>query len=53
MPIGLEEKTLSDYIGVVVRNINDLKGLVTRFERVSRKDPVPSSINGDEVAIEW
>ncbi len=41
------------HIGVVVRNIADLMGLVTRFERGGRKDAVLRSTEGDEIAIEW
>ena len=41
------------HIGVVVRNIADLMGLVTRFERGGRKDAILRSAEGDEVAIEW
>jgi len=41
------------HIGIVVRNIADLMGLVTRFERGGRKDAVLRSTDGDEVAIEW
>jgi hypothetical protein len=41
------------HIGVVVRNIADLMGLVTRFERGGRKDAILRSTAGDEIAIEW
>lgn len=41
------------HIGIVVRNIADLMGLVARFERGGRKDAVLRSADGDEVAIEW
>ena len=41
------------HIGVVVRNVADLMGLVTRFEAGGRKDAVLRSADGDEVAIEW
>lgn len=41
------------HIGVVVRNIADLMGLVTRFERGGRKDALLRSVAGDEIAIEW
>ncbi len=41
------------HIGRVVRNIADLMGLVTRFERGGRKDAILRSTDGDEVAIEW
>ena len=41
------------HIGVVVRGIADLMGLVTRFERGGRKDAILRSTEGDEVAVEW
>ena len=41
------------HIGVVVRNIADLMGLVTRFERGGRKDAILRGVSGDEIAIEW
>ncbi len=41
------------HIGVVIRNIADLMGLVTRFEKGGRKDAILRSTAGDEVAIEW
>lgn len=41
------------HIGIVVRNIADLMGLVTRFERGGRKDAILRSVEGDEIAIEW
>ncbi len=41
------------HIGIVVRNIGDLMGLLTRFERGGRKDAVLRSGEGDEIAIEW
>jgi len=41
------------HIGMVVRNIADLMGLVARFERGSRKDAVLRSTDGDEIAVEW
>jgi len=41
------------HIGVVVRNIADLMGLVTRFERGGRKDAILRSMDSDEIAIEW
>ncbi len=41
------------HIGVVVRNIADLMGLVTRFETGGRKDAVLRSTEGDKIAIEW
>jgi hypothetical protein len=41
------------HIGIVVRSMGDLMGLVTRFERGGRKDAVLRSRDGDEVAVEW
>jgi len=41
------------HIGIIVRNIGDLMGVVTRFERGGRKDAIFRSVAGDEVAIEW
>jgi hypothetical protein len=41
------------HIGVVVRNIGDLMGLVTRFEEGGRKDAILRSTEGDEIALEW
>ena len=41
------------HIGVVVRNVADLMGLVTRFESGGRKDSMLRSRDGDEFAIEW
>jgi hypothetical protein len=40
------------HIGVVVRKIADLMGLVARFER-NRIDTVLRSRDGDEIAVEW
>ena len=41
------------HIGVVVRQIGDLMGLVTRFEGGGRKDAVLRAMEGDEIAVEW
>ena len=41
------------HIGIAVRTIADLIGLVTRFEAGSRKDAVLRSVDGDEIAVEW
>ncbi|MCK4274051.1 MAG: hypothetical protein KAW90_04105 [Dehalococcoidales bacterium] len=41
------------HIGVVVRNVADLMGFVTRFERGGRKDAILRSTDGDEIAVEW
>jgi hypothetical protein len=51
--IGAGRVDWTIHIGVVVRNISDLMGLVTRFERGGRKDAILRSTDGDEVAIEW
>lgn len=50
---GAKRTDWTIHIGVIVRNIADLMGLVTRFERGGRKDAVLRSAEGDEVAIEW
>jgi len=41
------------HVGVIVRNIADLMGLVARFERGGRKDVILRSGYGDEIAVEW
>ena len=41
------------HIGVAVRSIADLMGLVSRFEARGRKDAVLRSTEGDEIAVEW
>ncbi|HUV44163.1 MAG TPA: hypothetical protein VMW13_04950 [Dehalococcoidales bacterium] len=41
------------HVGIVVRNVADLMGLVTRFESGGRKDAVLRSTAGDEIDIEW
>lgn len=51
--VGAKRVDWTIHIGIVVRNIADLMGLVTRFERGGRKDAVLRSSDGDEVAIEW
>ncbi len=51
--IGAHRVDWTIHIGVVVRNIADLMGLVTRFEAGGRKDEILRSTDGDEVAIEW
>ena len=53
MATGAKRTDWTIHIGVAVRNIADLMGLVTRFERGGRKDAVLRSIAGDEIAIEW
>lgn len=51
--VGARRIDWTIHIGVIVRNIADLMGLVTRFERGGRKDALLRSTDGDEVAIEW
>lgn len=50
---GAKRTDWTIHIGVVVRSIADLMGLVTRFERRGRRDAVLRSTAGDEIAIEW
>ncbi|MDP2718402.1 MAG: hypothetical protein Q8P44_01005 [Dehalococcoidia bacterium] len=50
---GAKRTDWTIHIGVIVRSIADLMGLVTRFERRGRKDAVLSCAEGDELAIEW
>jgi hypothetical protein len=51
--MGAKRTDWTIHIGIIVRNIADLMGLVTRFERRGRKDAVLRSADGDEVAVEW
>jgi len=51
--VGARRIDWTIHIGVVVRNIADLMGLVARFECGGRKDAVFRSFDGDEIAIEW
>ena len=51
--IGARRSDWTIHTGVVVRNVADLMGLVTRFESGKRKDAVLRSAEGDEIAIEW
>ena len=51
--IGARRTDWTIHIGVVVRNIGDIMGLWTRFERGGRKDAVLRSGVGDEIAVEW
>ena len=53
MATGAKRADWTIHIGVIVRNIADLMGLVTRFERGGRKDAILRSTEGDEIAIEW
>jgi len=41
------------HIGIIIRNIGDLMGVVVRFERGGRKDAILRSVAGDEIAVEW
>ncbi len=41
------------HIGIVVRSIADLMGMVARFEHGGRTDAVMRSVQGDEIAVEW
>ncbi len=50
---GAKRADWTIHIGIVVRNVADLMGFVTRFERGGRKDAILRSTDGDEVAIEW
>ena len=50
---GAKRTDWTIHIGVVVRHIADLMGLVTRFERGGRKDAVLRGTAGDEITIEW
>ena len=50
---GAKRTDWTIHIGIIVRNVADLMGLVTRFERRGRKDAVLRSADGDEIAVEW
>jgi len=41
------------HIGIIVRNIADLMGVYTRFERGGRTDAIFRVANKDLVAVEW
>lgn len=51
--VGARRADWTIHIGIVVRNIADLMGFVTRFEHGGRTDAVLRSTEGDEIAIEW
>ncbi len=51
--IGARRADWTIHIGIAIRNIADLIGLVPRFESGSRKDVILRSTVGDEIAIEW
>ncbi len=50
---GARRSDWTIHTGIVVRNVADLMGFVTRFESGKRKDAVLRSTEGDEIAIEW
>lgn len=50
---GARRSDWTIHTGIVVRNIADLMGFVTRFETGGKKDAVLRGIEGDEIAIEW
>ena len=53
MSVGARRADWTIHIGLVVRSIGDLMGLMTRFERGGRKDAILRSREGDEIAVEW
>ena len=50
---GAKRTDWTIHIGIIIRNVADLMGLVTRFERRGRKDAVLRSADRDEIAVEW
>lgn len=50
---GARRSDWTIHIGVIIRSIGDLMGLVTRFETGKRKDAILRSWDGDEIAAEW
>ena len=50
MSVGARRADWTIHIGLVVRSIGDLMGLVTRG---GRKDAILRSREGDEIAVEW
>ena len=50
---GAQRADWTIHLGIVVRNVGDLLGFVTRFETGGRKDAVLRSTAGDEIAVEW
>ena len=50
---GARRSDWTIHTGIVVRNIADLMGLGTRFERGGRKDAGLRGTEGDEIAVEW
>lgn len=53
MAVGARRVDWTIHIGVIVRKIADLMGLVTRFEEGGRTDAMLRSTIGDEIAAEW
>jgi len=51
--VGAKRVDWTIHIGVIVRSIGDLMGMVTRFEAGGKKDAVLRSADGDEIALEW
>lgn len=51
--IGAKRTDWTIHIGIVVHNVADLLGYVTRYERRGRTDAVLRGVAGDEIAIEW
>ncbi len=50
---GARRSDWTRHTSIVVRNVADLMGLVTRFECGGKKDAVLRSTDGDEIALEW
>jgi len=50
---GARRSDWTIHIGIVVRNIADLMGFVTRFESGKRKDAVMRNTEQDVIALEW
>ena len=53
MAVGAGRVDWTIHIGIVVRNIADLMGFVTRFESGKRKDAVMRNTEQDVIALEW
>jgi len=50
---GARRSDWTIHTGIVVRNIADLMGLITRFESGKRKDAVMRDTEQDVIALEW
>src|SRR4030042_128820 len=50
---GARRSDWTIHMGIVIRNIADLMGFMTRFESGNRKDAVMRSTEQDEIALEW